>query len=122
MEHINRKLKRILDDIQTAEEKIAMWQEHLRALNIQKEQMENKEIIKTMRSLKLDSREMLAVLDDIQKGMILFAQDDAGKNHLMRRDSTGRLEEMAVPVPEMDGNMEEVRTEREDGKIENEDL
>ena len=75
-----------------------------------------------MRSLKLGSREMLAVLDDIQKGMILFAQDDAGKNHLMRRDSTGRLEEMAVPVPEMDGNMEEVRTEREDGKIENEDL
>lgn len=122
MEHINRKLKRILDDIQTAEEKIAMWQEHLRELNIQREQMENKEIIKTMRSLKLGSREMLAVLDDIQKGMILFAQDDAGKNHLMRRDSTGRLEEMAVPVPEMDGNTEEVRTEREDGKIENEDL
>ncbi len=122
MEHINRKLKRILDDIQTAEEKIAMWQEHLRALNIQKEQMENKEIIKTMRSLKLDSREMLAVLDDIQKGMILFVQDDTGKNHLVRQDSTGRLEEMAVPVPEMDGNMEEVRTEREDGKIENEDL
>ena len=56
MEHINRKLKRILDDIQTAEEKIAMWQEHLRELNIQREQMENKEIIKTMRSLKLGSR------------------------------------------------------------------
>lgn len=122
MEHINRRLKRILDDIQTAEEKIAMWQEHLRALNIQKEQMENKEIIKTMRSLKLGSREMLAVLDDIQKGMILFTQDDTGKNHLVRQDSTGRLEEMAVSVPEMEENPEEGRAEREDGKIENEDL
>lgn len=122
MEHINRKLKRILDDIQTAEEKIAMWQEHLRELNIQREQMENKEIIKTMRSLKLGSREMLAVLDDIQKGMILFAQEDAGRCRLIRQNGTGGLSEMAIPVPETDGNPEEAESEREDEKIEKEDL
>ncbi len=118
---INRKLKRILDDIQTAEEKIAMWQEHLRDLNIQKEQMENKEIIKTIRSLKLGSREMLGVLDDIQKGMILFAQDDAGRSRLMRQDSAGGLEEMKIHRPETDENPEEIGSEREDEEIEEED-
>lgn len=118
---INRKLKRILDDIQTAEEKIAMWQEHLRELNIQKEQMENKEIIKTIRSLKLGSREMLGVLDDIQKGMILFAQDDAGRSRLMRQGSAGRLEEMEIHKPETDENPEEIGSEREDEEIEEED-
>lgn len=118
---INRKLKRILDDIQAAEEKIAMWQEHLRELNIQKEQMENKEIIKTIRSLKLNSREMLGVLDDIQKGMILFVQDDAGRSRLMRQDSAGRLEEMKILKSETDENPEEIGSEREDEEIEEED-
>lgn len=99
-----------------------MWQEHLRELNIQKEQMENKEIIKTIRSLKLGSREMLGVLDDIQKGMILLAQDDEGRNHLMRRDDTGRLEEIAIHRSETGGNPEEERVEMEDGEIEQKDL
>lgn len=121
MGFINRKLKRILDDIQVAEEKIAMWQEHLRELNIQKEQMENKEIIKTIRSLKLGSWEMLGVLDDIQKGMILFAQDDAGRRCLMRQDSAGRLEEMKIHKSKTDKNPEEIGSEREDEEIEEED-
>lgn len=122
MEPINRRLKRILDDIQSAEEKIAMWQEHLRELNIQREQMENKEIIKTIRSLKLGSREMLAVLDDIQKGVILLAQDETGRNHLMRQNHTGKSEKIMVHMPEADGNPGEDRSEREDVESEKENL
>lgn len=67
---MNMKLKRILDDIQKTEEKIREWQEHLEQLNIQKKQMEDIEIVKSIRSMKLDSRELLLLLDGIQKGSV----------------------------------------------------
>ena len=50
---MNRKLHRVLDDIQKTEEKIAAWQEQLRNLNTQREMLENEEIIKSISSLKL---------------------------------------------------------------------
>lgn len=46
---MNRKLYRVLDEIKKTEEKIAEWQEHLRELKVLAEQLENKEIIKTIR-------------------------------------------------------------------------
>lgn len=58
-EALSKKLNRVLDEIQKTEEKIAVWQEHLRELNTLREQLENQEIIKSIRSMKLDSRRML---------------------------------------------------------------
>lgn len=54
---MNMKLKKVLDDIQKTEEKIAELQKHLKKQNDLKQQMEDIEIIKSFRSLKLDSRE-----------------------------------------------------------------
>lgn len=71
------KLKKILDEIQKTEERIAEWQEHLRELNVRKKQMEDMEIIKSIRSMKLDSRSLLKVLDGIQKGTMIFSLEDA---------------------------------------------
>ena len=65
---MNMKLKKVLDDIQKTEEKIAELQKHLKKQNDLKQQMEDIEIIKSFRSLKLDSRELLVLLDGIQKG------------------------------------------------------
>ena len=59
---MNMKLKKVLDEIQKTEERIAEWQEHLRELNIRKKQLEDAEIIKSIRSMKLNSRELLEVL------------------------------------------------------------
>ena len=56
---MNMKLKKILDDIQKTEDKIAELQEHLKRQNTLKQQMEDVEIIKSFRSMKLDSRELL---------------------------------------------------------------
>jgi hypothetical protein len=67
---MNMKLKKILDDIQKTEEKISEWQEQLKLLNTQKKQMEDMEIIKSIRSMKLDSRELLLLLDGIQNGTV----------------------------------------------------
>lgn len=72
---MNRKLNRVLDDIQKTEEKIAMWQKHLKELHIQREQLENSEIIRSIRSRKLDSRELLSVLQDIECGAIVLSKE-----------------------------------------------
>lgn len=120
MENLNRRLKRILDDIQTAEEKIVMWQEHLRELNIQKEQMEDKEIIKSIRSLKLGSREMLAVLDQIQNGRILFTKEDADRICMATQDQEGEAGRKLSDPAEEEKIMDGERLEREDEESEKE--
>ena len=67
---MNRKLHRVLDEIQKTEKKIAEWQEHLKELKLLAEQLENEEIIKTIRSMKLDSHQMLELLEGIQDGTV----------------------------------------------------
>lgn len=67
---MSKRLNRVLNDIQKTEEKIAVWQEHLRGLNTLREQLEEQEILKCFHSLKLEGRQMLAVLEGIQNGTI----------------------------------------------------
>lgn len=67
---MNVKLNRLLDEIQRTEEKIAAWQERLNVLNERRKQMENDEIVKSIRSMRLGSREMLALLEGIQNGTV----------------------------------------------------
>lgn len=75
---MNMKLKKILDDIQKTEDKIAELQEHLKQQNTLKQQMEDVEIIKSFRSMKLDSRELLVLLDGIQKGIVTIQMNEDG--------------------------------------------
>lgn len=75
---MNTKLDRVLNEIAKTEEKIAVWQEHLEELNIRKKQLEDEEIIKTVRSMKLDSRDMLAFLEAIQHGTVAIPLSQTG--------------------------------------------
>ena len=75
---MNMKLKKILDDIQKTEDKIEELQEHLKRQNTLKQQMEDVEIIKSFRSMKLDSRELLVLLDGIQKGTVMIQMNEDG--------------------------------------------
>ena len=75
---MNMKLKKILDDIQKTEDKIVELQEHLKRQNTLKQQMEDVEIIKSFRSMKLDSRELLVLLDGIQKGIVTIQMNEDG--------------------------------------------
>ena len=69
---MNRKLHRVLEEIQKTEKRIAESQEHLKELKLLAEQLENQEIVKTIRSMKLDSRRMLEFLEGIQSGDVLL--------------------------------------------------
>lgn len=106
---MNKKLNRVLNDIQKTEEKIAVWQEHLRSLNSLREQLEEQEILKCFHSLKLEGRQMLAVLEGIQNGTIPLV--NAGEDGLL-----GVVEEMEQDKPETAGEqpMPEMASESED--------
>ncbi len=69
---MNKKLCRLLDEIQKTEEKIEEYEEHLKELNIRRKQMEDAEIIKSIRSMKLNSREMLSLLESLKNGTAAF--------------------------------------------------
>ena len=75
---MNMKLKKLLNDIQKTEDKIAELQEHLKRQNTLRQQMEDIEIIKSFRSMKLDSRSLLVLLDGIQKGTVTIQMDEDG--------------------------------------------
>ena len=103
---MNMRLKKVLDDIQKTEDKILELQEYVKKLKIQKKQMEDAEIIKAIRSMKMDSREMLTFLDGIQNGTVTMPVDEEGnlsmdspetdikkKESLERNVSTGQIEE-----------------------------
>ena len=103
---MNMRLKKVLDDIQKTEDKILELQEYVKKLTIQKKQMEDAEIIKAIRSMKMDSREMLTFLDGIQNGTVTMQFDEEGnlsmdssetdtkkEESLERNISTGQVEE-----------------------------
>lgn len=86
---MSKKLNRVLDEIQKTEEKIAVWQEHLRELNTLREQLENQEIIKSIRSMKLDSRRMLELLEGIQSGTVSIRCAEEENHNTVDRAGTG---------------------------------
>lgn len=103
---MNMRLKKVLDDIQKTEDKILELQEYVKKLKIQKKQMEDAEIIKAIRSMKMDSRKMLTFLDGIQNGTVTMQFDEEGnlsmdssetdtkkEESLERNISTGQVEE-----------------------------
>ena len=102
---MNRKLHRVLDEIQKTEKKIDEWQEHLKELKLLAEQLENEEIIKTIRSMKLDSHQMLELLEGIQDGTVSIPIMADGK------DGT-------EPEEDMEEKAQETAPESEDRKHE----
>ncbi len=102
---MNVKLNRVLDEIKRTEDKIAAWQEHLEELNIRKNQLEDAEIIKSIRSMNLGSREMLAFLENIRSGAVPDLQGQPGE--------AARQEESVQIKEENNGEPEKAPAERE---------
>lgn len=71
---MNRKLLKVLDDIDRAEAKIAEWQAHLAGLHEQRVQLEEKEIVRAVRAMGMTSRELVAAVDGIYAGKLTLAE------------------------------------------------
>lgn len=103
---MNMRLKKVLDDIQKTEDKILELQEYVKKLKIQKKQMEDAEIIKAIRSMKMDSREMLTFLDGIQNGTVTMQFDEEG-NLSMDSSETDEKKEESLERNVATGQVEE---------------
>ncbi len=66
--------------------KIYELTEHLKDLKLQKKQMEDAEIVRSIRSMKLGSRDMLALLDSLQNGTVYTEYDEEGNLRLMSQN------------------------------------
>jgi predicted RNase H-like nuclease (RuvC/YqgF family) len=75
-----------VEEINKTEQKIAQWQEYLKQLRQQRKQLEDQEIIKTIRSMQLSGTEMLDMLDGIQNGSVIFVSDEEGDVHMERHE------------------------------------
>ncbi len=99
---MNRKLLRVLDEIDKTEAKIAEWQGHLASLHEQRVQLEEKEIVRGMRSMNLTSRELVAAVDGLCAGKLTLAAvrepDVAGVE-----DEISGQEAGGVSMPEASG-------------------
>ena len=91
---MNMRLKKVLDDIQ-------------------KKQMEDAEIIKAIRSMKMGSHEMLTFLDGIQKGTVTMQFDEEG-NLSMDNQETGTVKEKSLEDEKMFSESEAEREVLED--------
>lgn len=109
---MNMRLKKVLDDIQKTEDKIMELQEYVKKLKIQKKQMEDAEIIKAIRSMKMDSREMLTFLDGIQKGTVTMQFDEEGNLSVDSSEADTKKEES--PKEEMSTGLVEESEDWED--------
>ena len=110
---MNMRLKKVLDDIQKTEDKILELQEYVKKLKIQKKQMEDAEIIKAIRSMKMGSHEMLTFLDGIQKGTVTMQFDEEG-NLSMDNQKTGTVKEKSLEDEKMFSESEAEREVLED--------
>lgn len=75
---MNIKLNRVIEDIEKIEKKMAEWQVQLKQLKQQRKQLEDQEIIKSIRSMQLGDAEMLRLLYGIQDGSVSFSFDAEG--------------------------------------------
>lgn len=69
---MNKRIKRYLDEIEKTEKKIADLQQYLKGVQTALKQEENNEMIKSIRGMKLDSKDLLELLTGIQDGSVTF--------------------------------------------------
>ena len=69
---MNKRIKRYLDEIEKTEKKISELQQYLKGVQSALKQEENNEMIKSIRSMKLDSHQLFDLLNGIQNGSISF--------------------------------------------------
>lgn len=73
---MNRKIKKYLDEIDKTEQKIAELQQYLKGVRAALREEENSEMIKTIRAMKVQGRELFDLLNGIQDGSISFVSSE----------------------------------------------
>ena len=73
---MNKKIKRYLEEIERTEKKIEELQNYLKGIKTALKSEEENEMVKSIRSMRLNSRELFDLLNGIQDGSIIFQADE----------------------------------------------
>lgn len=93
---MNKKLMRYLDEADRTEAKIAELQEHLKGVRAAQKAEEDIEIVKSIRSMKLDGRELLVMLTGLQDGtMKIQYEREPGENAGSLKKDNNRVPQKA---------------------------
>ena len=87
MNKLNRRIKRYLEEIDKTERKIAELQQYLKGVQSALKQEENNEMIKSIRGMKLSSKELFDLLNGIQDGSVSFKVEEVSEEELPEEDS-----------------------------------
>ena len=79
---MNKRIKRYLAEIEKTEKKIAELQRYLKGVQTALKQEENNEMIKSIRGMKLSSKELFDLLNGIQGGSVSFKVEEAYEEEL----------------------------------------
>ena len=93
MNKLNRRIKRYLEEIEKTERKIAELQQYLKGVQSALKQEENNEMIKTIRGMKLSSKELFDLLNGIQDGSVRFQVDRDSEENTPVEESFDEMRE-----------------------------
>lgn len=105
---MNKKYKRYLDEIERTEAKIVELQEYLKTTKAALKQEEELEMIKAIRSMKLQGRDLFDILNQMQNGNVSLEINGGAEE-----DASPEMNEIAV---------QEKAPEREDKHDEYEEM
>ena len=106
---MNRRLKKYMDDIDKVEKKIAEYQEQLQILMAGLKQEQELEMVRTLRSLNLDRRELFSVLNGLQDGTMTISDLEKLGAGSEEAEDDPAVEESLTPedTDEQDSNVDE---------------
>ena len=93
MNKLNRRIKRYLEGIEKTERKIAELQQYLKGVQSALKQEENNEMIKSIRGMKLSSKELFDLLNGIQDGSVRFQVDRDSEENIPVEESFDEMRE-----------------------------
>lgn len=93
MNKLNRRIKRYLEEIDKTERKIAELQQYLKGVQSALKQEENNEMIKSIRGMKLSSKELFDLLNGIQGGSVRFQVDGDSEENIPVEESSDEMRE-----------------------------
>ena len=93
MNKLNRRIKRYLEEIDKTERKIAELQQYLKGVQSALKQEENNEMIKSIRGMKLSSKELFDLLNGIQDGSVRFQVNGASEENIPVEESSDEMRE-----------------------------
>lgn len=113
---MNKKLKRYLDEGERVESKIAELQEQLKGIHAAQKMEEDLEIVKSIRSMKLNGRDLFSLLCGLQEGSVVLKRDGTFVSPEEKQDTEKKEQENAAVserMPEREGKEHEKKMEED---------